>query len=117
MDLGTPIPTSGNLDHWVAQGVFPMNSVLTVRAHETGSHRDKGWEIFTDAVIKKLSDERENLVFMLWGSYAKEKMSLIDTVNISVKPMPFYEVRVFKKSTGKHEIKKSSILQGYCFFN
>lgn len=50
-----------------------MNSVLTVRAHETGSHRNMGWETFTDAVIKKLSDERENLVFMLWGAYAKEK--------------------------------------------
>ncbi len=78
-DLGKPIPVSGNLDRWVEQGVFSMNSVLTVRAHETGSHRDKGWEIFTDAVIKKLSDERENLVFMLWGSYAKEKKSLIDS--------------------------------------
>ena len=60
------------------QGVFPLNSVLTVRAHETGSHRNMGWEIFTDAVIRKLSDERENLVFMLWGSYAKEKIALID---------------------------------------
>ena len=54
-DLGKPIPTSGNLDRWVTQGVFPMNSVLTVRAHETGSHRNMGWEIFTDAVIRKLS--------------------------------------------------------------
>ena len=70
-DLGKPIPSSGNLDRWVSQGVFPMNSVLTVRAHQTGSHRNRGWETFTDAVIKKLSDERENLVFMLWGSYAK----------------------------------------------
>ena len=71
-DLGKPIPTSGNLDRWVAQGVFPLNSVLTVRAHETGSHRNMGWEIFTDAVIRKLSEKRENLIFMLWGSYAKE---------------------------------------------
>ena len=78
-DLGKPIPTSGNLDRWVAQGVFPLNSVLTVRAHETGSHRNMGWEIFTDAVIRKLSEKRENLIFMLWGSYAKEKRSLIDT--------------------------------------
>lgn len=65
-DLGKPIPTSGNLDRWVAQGVFPLNSVLTVRAHETGSHRNMGWEIFTDAVIRKLSEKRENLIFMLW---------------------------------------------------
>lgn len=56
-DLGKPIPTSGNLDRWVAQGVFPLNSVLTVRAHETGSHRNMGWEIFTDAVIRKLSEK------------------------------------------------------------
>ena len=77
-DLGTPIPTSGNLDRWVAQGVFPMNSILTVRAYETGSHRNRGWETFTDAVIRKLSDEREHLVFMLWGAYAKEKSHLID---------------------------------------
>lgn len=55
-DLGKPVPTSGNLDRWVAQGVFPLNSVLTVRAHETGSHRNMGWEIFTDAVIRKLSE-------------------------------------------------------------
>ena len=91
-DLGKPIPTSGNLDRWVAQGVFPMNSVLTVRAHETGSHRNMGWETFTDAVIKKLSDERENLVFMLWGAYAKEKAALINSsrhlILTSVHPTP-----------------------------
>ena len=91
-DLGKPIPTSGNLDRWVAQGVFPLNSVLTVRAHETGSHRNMGWEIFTDAVIRKLSEKRENLIFMLWGSYAKEKLSLIDSnkhlVLTTVHPSP-----------------------------
>lgn len=91
-DVGKPIPASGNLDRWVAQGVFSMNSVLTVRAYETGSHRNMGWETFTDAVIKKLSDERENLVFMLWGSYAKEKISLIDSskhlVLTTVHPSP-----------------------------
>ena len=78
-DLGTPIPKSGNLDRWVEQGVFSMNAVLTVRAHQSGSHRNRGWETFTDAVIKKLSDEREHLVFMLWGSYAKAKIPLIDS--------------------------------------
>ena len=78
-DLDKPVPASGNLDRWVEQGVFSMNSVLTVRAYDTGSHRDHGWETFTDAVIKRLSDERENLVFMLWGSYAKAKSALIDT--------------------------------------
>ena len=91
-DLGKPIPSSGNLDRWVSQGVFPMNSVLTVRAHQTSSHRNRGWETFTDTIIKKLSDERENLVFMLWGSYAKAKISLIDTsrhlVLTTVHPSP-----------------------------
>lgn len=77
-DLGKPMPTSGRLERWVKQGVFLMNSVLTVRAYETGSHRGKGWETFTDAVIKALSDEREHMVFMLWGAYAKEKIKLID---------------------------------------
>lgn len=107
-DLGKPIPTSGNLDRWVAQGVFPMNSVLTVRAHETGSHRNMGWEIFTDAVIKKLSDERENLVFMLWGAYAKEKAALINSsrhlILTTVHPSPrsaeygFFGCRHFSKA-------------------
>ena len=77
-DLDKPVPTSGCLDRWVEQGVFSMNSVLTVRAHQTGSHRDKGWEIFTDAVIRKLSEQRDHLVFLLWGGYAKAKIPLID---------------------------------------
>ena len=65
-DLGKVIPESGCLDRWVEQGVFPMNSVLTVRAHETGSHREKGWERFTDSVIRRLSEDRDHHVFMLW---------------------------------------------------
>lgn len=72
-DLGKPLPNSGNLDRWVKQGVFPMNSVLTVRAHETGSHRNIGWETFTDAVIKKLSEERENLVIHVMGIICQRK--------------------------------------------
>ena len=78
-DLGKPIPTSGCLDRWVEQGVFPMNSVLTVRAYQTGSHRGRGWETFTDAVIRILSEKRDNLVFLLWGAYAKAKIPLIDS--------------------------------------
>ena len=77
-DVGTPVPVSGNLDRWVEQGVFSLNSILTVRAYQSGSHRNQGWEQFTDAVIRLLSEERENLVFMLWGSYAREKAPLID---------------------------------------
>lgn len=78
-DLGIALPASGCLDKWVGQGVFSLNAVLTVRAYQTGSHKDKGWETFTDAVIKRLSDEREHLVFMLWGAYAKDKIRLIDS--------------------------------------
>lgn len=77
-DVGKPFPSSGCLDRWVEQGVFPMNSVLTVRAYHSGSHRGIGWETFTDAVIRILSEKRENIVFLLWGAYAKAKIPLID---------------------------------------
>jgi uracil-DNA glycosylase len=70
--------TSGNLENWTKQGVFLLNSVLTVVANSPASHQKKGWEGFTDFVISKLSDEKENLVFMLWGNFAKSKASLID---------------------------------------
>ncbi|MGB3592418.1 MAG: uracil-DNA glycosylase [Nonlabens sp.] len=77
-DEKIPYPQSGNLERWADQGVFLLNSVLTVRAGQAGSHQKKGWERFTDAVIKKLADEREHLVFMLWGGFAKGKAKLID---------------------------------------
>jgi uracil-DNA glycosylase len=78
-DLGVPIPTSGNLKHWAEQGVLLLNATLTVRAGNAGSHQGKGWEEFTNAAITKLSEEREHLVFMLWGNYARAKKELIDT--------------------------------------
>ncbi|QAA80948.1 uracil-DNA glycosylase [Aequorivita sp. H23M31] len=77
-DTGAEIPTNGNLNRWAEQGVLMLNATLTVRAHEAGSHQNKGWEKFTDAVIQKLSDEREGLVFMLWGGPAKKKGRKID---------------------------------------
>lgn len=77
-DLGTPIPTSGNLTRWAQQGVLLLNATLTVRAHQAGSHQNKGWEQFTDAVIHALAQEREHLVFILWGSYAQRKGDFID---------------------------------------
>ena len=77
-DLGTPIPVSGNLERWSDQGVLLLNATLTVRAHQAGSHQNKGWEQFTDAVIHRLAQERENLVFILWGSYAQRKGEFID---------------------------------------
>ncbi|WGD34491.1 uracil-DNA glycosylase [Olleya sp. YS] len=77
-DAGKPYPSSGNLERWATQGVFLLNATLTVRAHEAGSHQGKGWEIFTDAVIKTISDKKENVVFLLWGGFAKKKAKLID---------------------------------------
>jgi uracil-DNA glycosylase len=78
-DVGSPIPTSGNLERWADQGVFLLNATLTVRAGQAGSHQGKGWETFTDAVIKLLSDQKEQLVFLLWGNYARQKSALIDS--------------------------------------
>jgi len=78
-DLGIEIPSSGNLEPWARQGVLLLNATLTVRATEAGSHQNKGWEQFTNTVISKLSNEREGLVFVLWGRFAQAKEQLIDT--------------------------------------
>ena len=77
-DLGTPIPPSGNLTRWAQQGVLLLNATLTVRAHAAASHQKRGWEEFTDAVIRLVNAEREHVVFILWGSYAQSKVSFID---------------------------------------
>ena len=78
-DMGKAYPQSGNLERWADQGVLLLNATLTVRAHQAGSHQGKGWENFTDAVIRTLSREKDNLVFLLWGGFAKRKSSLIDS--------------------------------------
>lgn len=77
-DLNQPYPESGNLERWADQGVLLLNTVLTVQESMPGSHQKKGWEKFTDAVIKKISDERKDVVFLLWGGFAKGKAKLID---------------------------------------
>lgn len=77
-DLGTEYPQNGNLEKWAKQGVLLLNATLTVRAHEAGSHQKQGWETFTDEVIKQISKEKENVVFLLWGGFAKKKAKLID---------------------------------------
>lgn len=77
-DLSLSVPEHGNLESWAAQGVLLLNATLTVRANQAGSHQLKGWEKFTDAVIKRLSGNRENLVFLLWGRFAQNKAALID---------------------------------------
>jgi uracil-DNA glycosylase len=91
-DLGFTRPISGNLERWAAQGVLLLNAILTVKAHQAGSHQNKGWEVFTDTVISILNREKNNLVFFLWGAYAQKKGESIDEsrhlVLRSVHPSP-----------------------------
>ena len=87
-DVGVEIPKTGNLTPWAKQGVLLLNATLTVRESQAGSHQNKGWELFTDAVIKKLSDEKKGLVFLLWGNYAKQKGALIDATKHHVLTAP-----------------------------
>ena len=98
-DLGKPIPSSGNLERWAHQGVLLLNATLTVRASTPASHQNKGWEIFTDEVIRKISIDKENVVFLLWGAYAQKKGELIDRnkhfVLLSPHPSPFSADRGF----------------------
>lgn len=77
-DIGTPIPTNGNLNRWAEQGVLLLNNTLTVEAHRAGSHRNKGWEQFTENIIKNLTETSPHLIFLLWGRDAKSKKTLID---------------------------------------
>lgn len=98
-DLGKSIPVSGNLTHWAEQGVLLLNATLTVEAHKAGSHQGKGWEELTDAAIQALNNQRENIVFMLWGSYAQRKGQFIDRkrhlVLTAVHPSPLSAYRGF----------------------
>jgi uracil-DNA glycosylase len=98
-DLGVEITGNGNLESWAKQGVLLLNATLTVRANQPGSHQKKGWELFTDAVIRRLSKRKEGLVFILWGKYAQDKEVLIDTtkhfVLRSAHPSPFSADRGF----------------------
>ena len=77
-DTGKPYPVSGNLEPWSKQGVLLLNATLTVRAHQAGSHQKMGWETFTDQVIKTISENKEGVIFLLWGGFAKKKSSLIN---------------------------------------
>jgi uracil-DNA glycosylase len=78
-DIGNPIPETGNLERWAKQGVLLLNATLSVRENQAGSHQNKGWETFTDAVIKCVSEHKTRVVFLLWGNFAKAKTKLIDT--------------------------------------
>jgi len=98
-DLGIPIPQTGNLEKWASQGVLLLNATLTVRANQAGSHQRRGWENFTDEVIRRLSAQQSGIVFILWGSYAQAKESMIDTskhfVLKAVHPSPLSVYRGF----------------------
>jgi uracil-DNA glycosylase len=111
-DVGIEIPKTGNLTPWAKQGVLLLNATLTVRESQAGSHQNKGWELFTDAVIKKLSDEKKGLVFLLWGNYAKQKGALIDAtkhhVLVAPHPSPLARGGFFGC---KHFSKTNDILQ------
>ncbi|MGN0281388.1 MAG: uracil-DNA glycosylase [Prevotella sp.] len=121
-DIGTPMPASGNLTRWAEQGVLLLNATLTVRAHQAASHQRRGWEEFTDAAIKALNAHRDNLVFILWGGYARSKASLIDSsrhlILQSVHPSPlsanrggwfgnhhFSRANIYLREHGMQEIK------------
>ena len=98
-DLGSSLPKTGNLTRWADQGVLLLNATLTVRAHQAGSHQNKGWEEFTDAAIGRLASERDQVVYLLWGSYAQKKCEVIDrTKNLILEaphPSPLSATRGF----------------------
>lgn len=108
-DLGRPAPATGSLRRWAEQGVFLLNATLTVRAHQAESHQGHGWETFTDAVIRRLSEEREHLVFILWGSFAQRKGQVIDRsrhlVLASAHPSPLSAYRGF---FGNHHFSRAN---------
>ncbi len=112
-DLGKPIPSHGNLEPWTEEGVLLLNATLTVRASEPGSHQNRGWEQFTDAVVRVLAEQKTNLVFMLWGAYAQKKGEVIDNsrhlVLKSPHPSPFSANRGFFGN--KHFSKCNSYLE------
>ena len=108
-DLGMAIPESGDLTRWAKQGVFLLNATLTVRAHNAGSHQGKGWETFTDEVIRLISEKKEHVVFLLWGAYAQRKGEMINKskhlVLESVHPSPLSAMRGF---FGNHHFSKTN---------
>ena len=108
-DMGTPIPQDGDLTRWSDQGVLLLNATLTVRASQAGSHQKRGWEEFTDAAIRELAERRENIVFILWGSYAQKKGAFIDRsrhlVLTSPHPSPLSAYQGF---FGNHHFSKAN---------
>ena len=115
-DLNCAIPLHGNLEEWAEQGVLLLNATLTVRAHKPGSHQKKGWEQFTNKVIQLISEECENIVFILWGNYAQKKCDLIDEnrhlILKSVHPSPFSARKGFFGSKPFTQVNRLLVGQG-----
>ena len=111
--MGTPIPSSGNLDRWAEQGVLLLNSVLTVRAHQAASHAGRGWEKFTDAVVRVINEQKQGVVYMLWGSYAQRKGQVADaTRNLILKSVHPSPLSVYRGFFGcKHFSQANAYLQ------
>lgn len=120
-EMNEPLPSGGNLDRWAEQGVLLLNAVLTVRAHQAASHSKKGWETFTDAVVKRISERKEGVVYMLWGSYAQRKGAIVNpqrnSILKTVHPSPlssyrgffgcnhFIQANEYLRNTGKETIE------------
>lgn len=114
-DLGVAMPSNGNLERWAKQGVLLLNATLTVQARQPGSHQNKGWEQFTDAVIRTLSQAKAHIVFLLWGAYAQRKANLIDQekhcILTSAHPSPYAAHRGFFGN--QHFSKANAYLQNH----
>ena len=112
-DLGIAPPASGNLDRWAEQGVLLLNAVLTVRAHNAASHTGRGWEQFTDAVVRKINERKQGIVYMLWGSYAQKKGAVADpSKNLILKSVHPSPLSVYRGFFGcKHFSKANEYLQ------
>ena len=108
-DTGTPIPSSGNLDRWAEQGVLMLNAVLTVRAHEAASHAGRGWEKFTDAVVRQVAEKKKGVVYMLWGSYAQKKGAMVDaSQNLVLKAVHPSPLSVYRGFFGSRHFSKAN---------
>ena len=108
-DMGVPIPQSGNLDRWAEQGVLLLNAVLTVRAHEAASHAGRGWEKFTDAVVRAIAEKKQGVVYMLWGSYAQKKGAIADpTKNLILKAVHPSPLSVYRGFFGSRHFSQAN---------
>ena len=108
-DVGAPIPESGNLDRWAEQGVLLLNAVLTVRAHEAASHAGRGWETFTDAVVRAIAERKSGIVYMLWGNYAQRKGAIADpSRNLILKAVHPSPLSAYRGFLGSHHFSQAN---------